>query len=526
MELQWISISINNIRPIVVVNVYRPPQGDVKKVCKIISESFECTNFKDNTEFYVMGDFNVDYRDMKSAAFRELDFTMRAIGLSQLVKDPTRIAFRNNVSSNTILDLIFTNSDIINNCQTLNLNLSDHLAVCVTRKKTWVKQTKVEFKGRTYKNYVKEDFQQLLDDHDWTQFYQLDDPNILWHYLHTTMLRYINPMCPIKSYRVSEAREPWMTNEMLESIKDKDRLLRKAKNSGQKADWDEARRARNRVGRDLELLRADFLKNQQEMHKAEPKKFWKTVANIFPGKKSSQGGINLKDETSEDYIERAKTADTLNEFFTGIGPKLAKKHSTPWSFFGNCSDIEMEGIQTDIEEVIELCKNIETFKSSGLDDVSSRICKDAFMVVAEQLTYIFNVSLEKGIFPNAWKAAKVVPLFKGGSREAKGNYRPVSLLPLPGKILEKIVHGRISDFLETNTFLTKNQGGFRKGFSTVSTIADLTDDLFHDLNEGKTTVAAFIDLQKAFDTVDFDILLHKLDRAGIRSIILSGVKIT
>ena len=92
-------------------------------------------------------------------------------------------------------------------------------------KKTWVKQTKIELKGCTYKNYVKEDFQRLLDDHDWNQFYQLDDPSVLWNYLHATILKYINPICPIKSYRVPEARESWMTKEMLESIQDKDRLL-------------------------------------------------------------------------------------------------------------------------------------------------------------------------------------------------------------------------------------------------------------------------------------------------------------
>ena len=119
---------------------------------------------------------------------------------------------------------------------------------------------------------------------------------------------------------------------------------------------------------------------------------------------------------------------------------------------------------------------------------------------------------------------KVIPLYKGGDRENVGNYRPVSLLPLPGKILEKIVHSRISDFLDNDHFLSGNQGGFRKGFSTTSTIAKLTDDIFDQINSGNTTLAVYIDLKKGFDTVDNDILINKLGRAGIRGDLLKWCK--
>ena len=136
-------------------------------------------------------------------------------------------------------------------------------------------------------------------------------------------------------------------------------------------------------------------------------------------------------------------------------------------------------------------------KSSGIDELSAKLCKDAFLVLGQQLVHLFNSSLLSDIFPNKWKVEKIIPLFKGGDRESVNNYRPVSLLPVPGKMLEKIVHKKVVSFWEDNRFLSEHQVFFRKNHSTVSTMADLTDDLFHQINEGRSTLAAFVDLRKA-----------------------------
>ena len=139
------------------------------------------------------------------------------------------------------------------------------------------------------------------------------------------------------------------------------------------------------------------------------------------------------------------------------------------------------------------------------------------MVMITQLVFIFNMSSLKSEFPCDWKNATIIPLFKGGNKNTVSNYRPVSLLPLPGKMLEKIVHRGLTNFIENNDLLSNNQSGFRKNYSTTKSIIDLNDIIFENMNNSNVTAAVFIDLRKAFDTVDHSILLKKLEKFGIKN---------
>ena len=114
--------------------------------------------------------------------------------------------------------------------------------------------------------------------------------------------------------------------------------------------------------------------------------------------------------------------------------------------------------------------------------------------------------------------ATIIPLYKGGDKTEVGNYRPVSRLPLPGKLLERVAQANMLNFLNHHNVISEKQGGFRKGYSTSSTIADLSNVLFENMNKGLTSLAAFIDLRKAFDIVNHVILLKKLCKYGIRGV--------
>ena len=503
IEMQWVELKIKNMKRIILINVYRPPSGIYKQFCSKISETITNSAIKDNTDIFIMGDMNINMLDMNSPLRKELDNTMRRIGLININKSFTRYS----KNKNSCIDLIFSNSDCIDSHGLLDWNIRDHMGIFITRKKKKIINKKVNFEGRSYKNYIKEDFQWSMINENWEEFYKLNNVDEAWTFMKNVISKHIEEQCPIKNYKVNEQRDPWITNELLERILDKNRLLSKARKSRKEEDWNIARVSRNLVNMELSNAKKEFLLEEQNNFSKDPKKFWQSISRVIPNKKDSNGNIFLNDEKGSE-IESFNTANYINEFFTNIGINLANKiEPTIWNYLERNVETIIDPINTEFEEVLQICKDIDITKSSGINFLSSRILKDAFMVSITQLVFIFNMSLLKSEFPSEWKMATIIPLFKGGNKKSVSNYRPVSLLPIPGKLMEKIVHRGITNYLENNKLLSNNQNGFRKNYSTIKSIADFNDVIFENMNNGYVTAAVFIDLRKAFDTVDHLLLL-------------------
>ena len=171
---------------------------------------------------------------------------------------------------------------------------------------------------------------------------------------------------------------------------------------------------------------------------------------------------------------------------------------------------------TTSEEIIDILHECKNKQSSGWDDIPMSIIKTVGSHIAVPLAHICNLSFSSGIFPKQMKLAKVTPIYKNDARDEFSNYRPISLLPNFSKILEKLMSNRLINFLNRHRLLYDQQYGFRQNLSTDFALLELSDKIAEAIDRKKFMIGIFVDLSKAFDTLNHNILLQKLISYGIR----------
>ena len=248
------------------------------------------------------------------------------------------------------------------------------------------------------------------------------------------------------------------------------------------------------------------------------KKLWSIINDISAKQNDKSSLIDcLRIDNVLEY-NATKITNKFGEYFASIGKKYSKKVANPvhnWKYY--CDKIERNAQTlfmspcTEIE-LLKMIKKLPSKTSSSHDNISNMLLKSIGDYLVAPLTKIFNDSMYLGIFPDIMKLADVVPLYKSKEKYLETNYRPISLLTTMSKLLEKIVYVRVYEFLNCSGQFYASQYGFRSKHSCDNAVGEVVSRIVKNLESGKISIAIFLDLSKAFDTLSHDLLLHKMER--------------
>ena len=522
-ESTWVEIKNKNSKNIVCGCVYRHPnyQKDDLTVFNKYMDSTLKKLVDEKKEIYICGDFNIDLLKMNEIdKYLEFFTNINGHGLLPFIVQPSRVvdgqvpSLIDNIFSTNISDTVIGGN--------IYLTLSEHFSQFASINRGEIDLKKVVMYGRNLKNFSAEAFREDVSIQQWRQ--DTNDPCILMSDMFWRLDGCSDRHGPIEKLKPREVKlklKPWITPEIQKLIKIRDRLHARKKRQPENIHVRTVyNQARNRVSRLLDKSEKEHHESYFEEHTMNIKKTWEGIRKIVNVKKSSKFSVSHLNINGKMIDESKDIANAFNDFFVNVGPNTEKTvpkvpNKSPEQFLKNRIQLDFIIAHISEQEIIDLISSLPN-KSTGHASIPLRFLKIVADIIAIPFCRILNLSFSQGIFPELLKTAKVIPSFKAGSTDDVNNYRPISLLSIFDKLMEKIMHKQLYAFLEHNDVLFKNQFGFRKKCSTSHSLIEITEQIKESIDEKKFGCGIFIDLKKAFDTVNHEILLRKLEHYGIR----------
>ena len=516
-------------RTYILCAIYRHPNQNIEKFYDLLEPSLSKIH-KKRISCIVIGDINIDLlKCTTSTATSSYINNIISSGFIPLSVLPTRVTEK----SITIIDHIYLfegnkGNSVLENCSTGTLvsDISDHFPTFIIFKNPHKLNNVSRPMIRIYNKWNNNNFRNMILKTNWqNEVNHLTDVDTAYDkILLGITTAYYDSFPLVKMSKRAYSNKSWMTDDLKRSSRIKNQLYKKwisTNNLQDKTKYLDCKRAFNKL---LKKTQSEYYSNIFNSRINSTKYIWNQINEIcsFKNKKSSTliSSIIFNNKTISDSTA---ISNIFNEYFSKMGQSLTdvttytdSQQSDMIRYLGksNCNSIYCDQIND--EEIIMAVKMIPSKRSCGPDELPICIFKNHIDILCPILHFLFNMSIEQGVVPNALKMAKVIPVFKKGDREMITNYRPISLLNSINKIFEKIIDKRVRNFLDKYNLIYNYQFGFRKQHSTSLAVLEVIDECYKKLDEGYLAMGIYFDLQKAFDTVNHDILLKKLYHYGIR----------
>jgi hypothetical protein len=534
IECLFIEI-LQQSKPNVLVGcVYRPPNTDLDLFNSEILLLSSKTDSGKKKIVLLAGDFNLDLiKEGQHAPTAEFLNNLASYSFLPVIHNPTRVSD----SSATLLDNIF-----VNTCQykmssaVVYSNISDHFPIALRLETSLVKNIAPKIvKKRIYdKDSLALFYSELSYPENWSDAYDLclvnANTSAAYESFHKRYVAIFNKCFPEKTMKLSHRltpRQPWMSKGLVRSCLKKSKLYGIYKKSGIEGDKNNYMTYKKKLEHLLNNAEKSYYFEKIKCLSGNMHKTWKLIGERT-GKVQREDIVGSFIVDGVTITDKNEIVEKFNEFIVNIGSQLAASIQPSNLHFSNyLKQTYMNSFvlfPTNAMEVINIVSALQNKQSFGFDCIPVNIMKSCISYIAEPIAVIINSSLDTGVFPDILKVAKVCPIFKSGDKSDFQNYRPISVLPSFSKIFEKVVQNRLLSYLHNNDILCKNQFGFRKKHSAYMALIDMYDKISLAIDKNESSIGIFIDLSKAFATLDHNILLKKLEHYGIRGKALDWFK--
>ena len=525
MEALFVEIVSGGRNKIVGLIYHRPNTNKIDFINKLedILENLS----RENKLIYLSGDFNFNLLNKENCLqTKNLINLFNSNNYVSMINKPSRVT--NN--SSTIIDQIWTNDykNISKNGLFYDFT-SDHFPVFSIFKNTSLKTTYNEIvkENISYRSFSDENISKFKNDLqkiDWNDYLIGNDTNEIFNNFNILFSDLFDQNFPklTKIIKTRPNNKPYINQEIRLLIKEKDKLQKKY-SKFPITYGEQYKKLRNQVTNKIRKAKHTYFRNKLNLSSGDSKKTWKVINQITGlnnGKNINKVNHFLNPSNPYEKITDDKMiCEMFNNYYINAGKNLSNSiidNNIPATdYLGNAVPDTLIFRSTDEPEVTRLIGCLGD-SAAGIDDIPAKIIKSVSVEIVYPLTVLFNLSMRDGIFPDQFKIAKITPIFKKGNKQEIKNYRPISVLPCLSKILERLIQDRLTEFLTQHQIISETQHGFQKQKSTTSAILSLTDNILDSFDKNQFTIALFLDLSKAFETVNHNILLSKLEHYGIR----------